>query len=194
MQPLATVATKTLSAARTHSHSVPAALMSTGSPSATSPSGVSEARSGTGSQSLASLYAIPARRNGFQRPWHPSQMLVWSGLCICLLLYLALCLPFVPREDGELFAMIFVYLGIFAAGLPCYIYVVACDPALTRAEAQPHLERAAAAAMAAVEARSGSPMAMARACEKCNLFRDRAPNTATSAGSAWRDSTITVSI
>ena len=148
--------------------------MSTGSPSATSLSGGSDAaslRSGTGSQSLASLYAIPARRNGFQRPWHPSQMLVWSGLCICMLLYLALCLPFVPRENGELYAMIFVYLGIFAAGLPCYIYVVACDPALTRAEAQPHLERAAAAAMAAVEARPGTPMAMARACEKCNLFQ-----------------------
>jgi hypothetical protein len=105
-------------------------------------------------RSFASLYAIPPRRNGWQRPFHPSQLVCWTSVIACWVIYAGLILPFIPDRDEvnsstnaiansggggrstEFWVALFIYIGLIIIGIPSYIRVQQIDPRITTEESQ----------------------------------------------------------
>ena len=139
---------------------------------------------------LANLYAVPARRNGFQKPFHPSQMLVWFVVLTTLAIYLALVLPFVPRgsyagRSAEFHVELMLYLALILVGLPCYIHVQRVDPGMKAEETQAYMEQGSApgvmrressglagpaSSLAGLGADHALAIGVARVCDTCDLW------------------------
>jgi len=125
---------------------------------------------------LASLYAIPPRKNGFQLPLHPSQLTVWFALAGSIIIYAALVLPFIPDDatDGgrttEFWVCIFLYVGLFVLGFPAYIAVQGSDPRLTPAESAPYAQQQQQQTQQNGQPRNPHAHLQARVCDKCQLW------------------------
>lgn len=145
--------------------SSPAAAVTSTTPAASVASFAASMPKAAVDHSLVRLYAVSPRRNGLQRPWHPSQVLVWGSLLVVFASYFGLLLPFIPSPEHATlkWASLGIYLAFLAVGIPCYVKVQAIDPALRREESKPVPESVPP---------GGDPNArpVARLCDRCHLW------------------------
>ena len=152
-----------------------AAAPAASSPALNRPSSRSRSSVSSPDARLASLYALPPRRNGFQRPWHRSQIGVWFALLTTFLIWFALMLPFVPRgsyagRSAEFHIYNMLYIALIVVGMPFYWRVQSCDPGMTPQEMEPYMEQGSMAGIVRRESAPGNDIGVARVCEKCDLW------------------------